>query len=96
MITATDQAVRGIHALAAEAGRAPCVRVRALGSGRPMPVRVAPETEHRPDDWVIASSDGVLVLVDRELAAAVDGHTLDLWEGDGADGPRFVFTTARN
>jgi hypothetical protein len=35
-----------------------------------------------------------VVLVGRELAAAVDDHVLDAWPGEDPDAPRYVLTAA--
>ena len=90
MITVTTEAAHVIGELCAAAGRTHSVRVRTVGAGTPLPVRLEPDSDHRPGDLVIAS-DGVVVLVERELAAAVDDHTLEVRPGDEQDPPRFYF-----
>ena len=95
MITVSEQAARAIHALCASRGESPSVRVRGVGAGRPLPVAVSAERTHRLGDQV-AAADGVVVLVARELADAVNGHTLDVWAVDESDTPRFVFTAPQN
>jgi hypothetical protein len=56
-----------------------------------LPVQLVPDPVHRAGDRV-AAADGVVVLVGRELAAAVDDHVLDAWPGEDPDAPRFVLT----
>jgi Fe-S cluster assembly iron-binding protein IscA len=95
MITLTEDATRAIHALCAAGSHTPSVRVRTIGAGRPLPVGVTADTDHRPGD-LVAASDGVVVLVDHELAAAVDDHTLDARPSDDdQEAPRFYFTTSQ-
>jgi Fe-S cluster assembly iron-binding protein IscA len=94
MITVSGPAARAIQTLCAAHGEPPSVRVRRVGSGRPLSVEVDADATHRAGDH-FAATDGVVVRIDRELAAAVGDHTLTLWEdeADGAaDAPRFVLT----
>jgi Fe-S cluster assembly iron-binding protein IscA len=91
MITVTAEAAHAIGELCAAAGRSPSVRVRAVGAGTPVPVQLEADSEHRPSD-LVAASGGVMVLVERELAAAIDDHTLEVRPGDEQDPPRFYFT----
>ena len=89
MISVTEEATRALRTVCAEAGLQPSVRIRTVGAGRPLPVRVEAATDHRPGDVVVAS-EGVVVLMDRELAAAVAGHSLDALPSDDGSAPRFV------
>lgn len=77
MITLTDHATEAIRALCAAAGRSTAtVRVHAVHTGTPVPVEITTEqTDHKPGDLVL-SSHGVVVLIDRELAAPFDHHAL--------------------
>jgi Fe-S cluster assembly iron-binding protein IscA len=89
VITLSPRAARAIRARCADAGAAPSVRVHLLGGGAPLPVELVPDTAHRSGDRV-AAADGVVVLLGRELADAVDGHVLDAWPGEEPRAPRFV------
>lgn len=91
MITLSERAARAIRARCAEVGEAPSVRVHLLDGGQPLAVHLVPDAVHRSGDHV-AAADGVVVLLGRELAAAVDDHVLDAWPGEDDDGPRFVLT----
>jgi Fe-S cluster assembly iron-binding protein IscA len=95
MISITRQAIKAIHTLCAEAEQPPSVRIRAVGSGRPLPVQIITDPEPRAGDDLVAAADGVVVLLDRELASAVADHTLEAWS-DEHDSRWFFLTNPEN
>ncbi|NMO93242.1 hypothetical protein [Actinomycetospora sp. TBRC 11914] len=92
MITVTEEATRALRLVCAATGREPSVRVRTVGAGQPLPVEVEADSDHRPGDVAIAA-EGVVVLVDRALAAAVGDRSLDAVSPDDGSAPRFVLAS---
>lgn len=90
MITLSGRAAQAIRARCAAAGAPPNVRVHLLGAGQPLAVELVLDTTDRPGDH-LAAAHGVVVRLGRELAAGLEGHTLDaVPDDDPADPPRFV------
>jgi Fe-S cluster assembly iron-binding protein IscA len=76
MITMTDRAAETVRARCRSTVADPAVRIRAVHAGSPAPIDITTDdVERRPGDLAI-SSQGVVVLVDRELASPFDDHVL--------------------